>query len=238
MNRFPLSGSCARRRRQLEPSPATAAKADTRGGPAHLPGCVVFCHGGLGRTQGSPGPAARSAAWRLDEVSRAGCEPGQKAARHHRACALGHGRRLHTAARRRPDPGDRTPAPQDGTPAGWMMAGKPDPAVFAATTSPGWAGHSPLPGCRITGCGYALAGHGLCYQHFQRWTRAGRPDLASWQTAASPPSPAPATCRVLLHLVGQADLGVLPQPPQALAPGRPGGRRGVHRLVPRPWPRA
>jgi hypothetical protein len=77
-----------------------------------------------------------------------------------------------------------------------MMAGKPDPAVFAATTSPGWAGHSPLPGCRITGCGYALAGHGLCYQHFQRWTRAGRPDLASWQTTASPPSLAPATCRV------------------------------------------
>jgi integrase len=78
----------------------------------------------------------------------------------------------------------------------WMMAGKPDPAVFAATTSPGWTGHSPLPGCRITGCGYALAGHGLCYQHFQRWTRAGRPDLASWQTTTSPPSPAPATCRV------------------------------------------
>ena len=77
-----------------------------------------------------------------------------------------------------------------------MMAGKPDPAVFAATTSPGWAGHSPLPGCQVTGCGYALAGHGLCYQHFQRWTRAGRPDLASWQTAASPPSAAPATCRV------------------------------------------
>ena len=44
----------------------------------------------------------------------------------------------------------------------WMMAGKPDPAVFAATTSPGWTGHSPLPGCQITGCGYALAGHGLC----------------------------------------------------------------------------
>jgi integrase len=78
----------------------------------------------------------------------------------------------------------------------WMMAGKPDPAVFAATTSPGWAGHCPLPGCQVTGCGYALAGHGLCYQHFQRWTRAGRPNLASWQTMASPPSPAPATCRV------------------------------------------
>lgn len=44
----------------------------------------------------------------------------------------------------------------------WMMAGKPDPAVFAATTSPGWAGHSPLHGCQITGCGYARAGHGLC----------------------------------------------------------------------------
>jgi len=78
----------------------------------------------------------------------------------------------------------------------WMLAGKPDPAVFAATTSPGWAGHSPLPGCQITGCGYALAGHGLCYQHFQRWTRAGRPDLASWQTTAPAPSPAPAACRV------------------------------------------
>jgi integrase len=78
----------------------------------------------------------------------------------------------------------------------WMMAGKPDPAVFAATTSPGWTGHSPLPGCRVAGCDYALAGQGLCYQHFQRWTRAGRPDLASWHTAASPPSPAPATCRV------------------------------------------
>ena len=78
----------------------------------------------------------------------------------------------------------------------WMMAGKPDPEVFAATTSPDWTGHSPLPGCEITGCGYALAGHGLCYLHRQRWARAGCPDLACWRMSALPPSPAPDTCRV------------------------------------------
>ena len=78
----------------------------------------------------------------------------------------------------------------------WMMAGKPDPAAFAAATSPDWTGHSPLPGCQVTGCGYALAGHGICYLHWQRWTRAGRPDLASWLAAASPPAAGPDPCRV------------------------------------------
>ncbi len=80
----------------------------------------------------------------------------------------------------------------------WHQAGKPDLAVFTATTSPQWSGHLPLPGCQVPGCNYCQAGRGLCQMHHQQWCRAGRPDLSAWRLAQdyAPPTPPPDTCQV------------------------------------------
>lgn len=80
----------------------------------------------------------------------------------------------------------------------WHQAGKPDLAVFTATTSPHWSGHRPLPACQVPGCNYCQAGRGLCQRHHQQWSRAGQPDISTWRPAQAcvAPSPPPDTCRV------------------------------------------
>ncbi len=81
----------------------------------------------------------------------------------------------------------------------WYDAGKPDLAVFAATTSPDWTGHKPVASCQVAGCRFGRHGQGMCVRHAGQWKRAGRPDLAAWLISAAPlppPSPQPRTCRV------------------------------------------
>ena len=80
----------------------------------------------------------------------------------------------------------------------WLQAGKPDLAVFTASTSPEWSGHLPLPACEVPGCNYCQSGRGLCQMHHQQWRRAGRPGISAWRLALDyvSPSPPPGTCLV------------------------------------------
>jgi integrase len=80
----------------------------------------------------------------------------------------------------------------------WLDAGRPDLAVFAATTGTQWHGHGPLASCEVSGCRYGRRRHGLCGRHAKRWRTAGQPDLASWRESQglAPPSPEPRACRV------------------------------------------
>jgi integrase len=80
----------------------------------------------------------------------------------------------------------------------WHQAGKPDLAVFAATTSPQWSGHLPLPACQVPDCNYCQAGRGLCQMHHQQWRRAGRPDISTWRLTQASVAPCvpPDICRV------------------------------------------
>jgi integrase len=81
----------------------------------------------------------------------------------------------------------------------WLTCGKPDLAVFLATTPSHWHGHRALESCVIADCGYGRHGNGLCSRHSCQWDQAGRPALPEW-LASSAPSPAPATppsvCRI------------------------------------------
>jgi integrase len=91
----------------------------------------------------------------------------------------------------------------------WAKAGRPDVAVFAATSDPGWARQAPNMQCRIPECGYGSARAGLCQLHAQRWERSGRPDLADWLASGPPPVKAPVAqacaipgCRLWPQAVG------------------------------------
>ena len=81
----------------------------------------------------------------------------------------------------------------------WLMAGKPDLAEFASTTSPDWAGHRPLASCEVAGCRYGQISHAMCARHTDQCKRAGRPGLAGWRGSDAPlpppPSPPP-ICRI------------------------------------------
>jgi integrase len=88
----------------------------------------------------------------------------------------------------------------------WLACGKPDLAVFVATTTPHWHGHRALGSCMIACCYYGLHGNGLCLRHARQWDYAGRPDLPGWLVSSLPlPAPAspPSTCRI-----GYCDLWV------------------------------
>jgi integrase len=81
----------------------------------------------------------------------------------------------------------------------WLKSGKPDLAVFVATTTPGWQGHLALESCVITGCRYGLQRSGLCSRHARQWDRAGRPGLHGWLTSPAPlpaPTRTPSLCRI------------------------------------------
>jgi site-specific recombinase XerD len=63
----------------------------------------------------------------------------------------------------------------------WRQRGRPDLQEFLADPGPPVRGRGPLAPCRVDGCGYGgTAGNGLCSKHRDRWDRAGRPDLATW----------------------------------------------------------
>lgn len=88
----------------------------------------------------------------------------------------------------------------------WVDAGKPDLAVFSATTSPGWVGHRPLLSCEVAGCLFGRHSRGMCPRHVQQWTFAERPEPEAWRMSAaplSPPSPLPRSC-----LIAYCDLWV------------------------------
>ena len=63
----------------------------------------------------------------------------------------------------------------------WRRAWTPAVQEFLADPGPPVRGRRPLAACRVDGCGYGgTAGNGLCSRHRDRWDRAGKPDLATW----------------------------------------------------------
>ena len=46
------------------------------------------------------------------------------------------------------------------------------------------------------GCGYGVAGKGLCSRHHDRWARAGRPDIGSWIVGAASVGTSRTECRM------------------------------------------
>ena len=81
----------------------------------------------------------------------------------------------------------------------WAGTGKPDLAVFAAATRPGWFGHAPLASCDVAGCRYGRSRRGLCGRHAQQWDYAGQPEVSTWIAGGAPlpaPSPVPLACRI------------------------------------------
>jgi integrase len=80
----------------------------------------------------------------------------------------------------------------------WEDAGRPDPGRLPASITAPWFGRGPLPSgrCRVTGCGFAVAGHGLCRLHAQRWRDAGRPDPGRWAAGQQPSRDATPPCLI------------------------------------------
>jgi hypothetical protein len=54
--------------------------------------------------------------------------------------------------------------------------------LVADTTNPMFG---PGP-CAVAACDRPIQGHGLCSGHYQRWVKAGRPDLATFTTGTDP----------------------------------------------------
>jgi integrase len=113
--------------------------------------------------------------------------------------------------------------PQCGRPAGiagfglcrghydrWARAGRPDIGWFATgMAGRGWAGRTPLPSCRVPGCGFAAGQRGLCSRHAKAWNRAGRPGIDPWLAGVAPVTAGPGqeTC-----LAGGCQLWAQPGP--------------------------
>jgi hypothetical protein len=54
-----------------------------------------------------------------------------------------------------------------------------------------------LGACAVAGCGYGRASQGLCRSHYERWRRAGSPELSAWlASVASTDAADRPTCRV------------------------------------------
>ena len=67
--------------------------------------------------------------------------------------------------------------------------GRPPMEDFLADPGPPVRGRRPLAPCVVDGCRYGRgARNGLCSKHRDRWDRAGRPDLASWDAPDLAPS--------------------------------------------------
>ena len=67
--------------------------------------------------------------------------------------------------------------------------GRPPMEDFLADPGPPVRGRRPLAPCVVDGCRYGRgARNGLCSRHRDRWDRAGRPDLASWDAPDLAPS--------------------------------------------------
>jgi hypothetical protein len=76
--------------------------------------------------------------------------------------------------------------------------GRPPMEDFLAAPGPPVRGRRPLAPCIVDGCRYARgARNGLCSRHRDRWNRAGKPGLATWDAPDLAPSdPAAAECRL------------------------------------------
>ncbi len=89
----------------------------------------------------------------------------------------------------------------------WKKAGRPDRGQLPAAVTAPWHGHGPLPSgrCRVSGCGFGVARHGLCRRHADRWRNAGQPDPGRWAAAqpairqSAPPSCQISYCDVWAH---------------------------------------
>jgi site-specific recombinase XerD len=76
--------------------------------------------------------------------------------------------------------------------------GRPPMEDFLAAPGPPVRGRRPLAPCIVDGCRYARgARNGLCSRHRDRWNRAGKPGLATWDAPdLAPGDPAAAECRL------------------------------------------
>ena len=76
--------------------------------------------------------------------------------------------------------------------------GRPPMEDFLADPGPPVRGRRPLAPCVVDGCRYGRgARNGLCSKHRDRWDRAGRPDLASWDAPdLAPGDTTAAECRL------------------------------------------
>lgn len=76
--------------------------------------------------------------------------------------------------------------------------GCPPMADFLADPGPPVRGRRSLAACVVAGCRYGRgAKNGLCAKHRDRWTRAGKPDLASWDAPdLAPGDSATSECRL------------------------------------------
>ena len=79
----------------------------------------------------------------------------------------------------------------------WRQRGRPDLQEFLADPGPPVRGRGPLAPCSVDGCCYGgSAGNGLCSKHRDRWNRAGRPDLATWDAPDLARGGTPAECQL------------------------------------------
>jgi integrase len=76
--------------------------------------------------------------------------------------------------------------------------GRPPMKEFLADPGPPVRGRRPLAACAVEGCRYGRgARNGLCSKHRDRWDRAGKPDLDTWDAPdLAPGDPAAAECRL------------------------------------------
>ena len=75
--------------------------------------------------------------------------------------------------------------------------GRPPMEDFLANPGPPVRGRGPLAPCTVDGCRYARnARNGLCSRHRDRWDRAGKPDLATWNAPDLARSGTAAECRL------------------------------------------
>ena len=80
----------------------------------------------------------------------------------------------------------------------WKVDGKPDVALFAATTDPTIFTHRPYEPCLVDGCGYGRFSVRLCGRHHDSQRRSGFSDVQQWLKESAPTStmePRP-LCRV------------------------------------------
>ena len=80
----------------------------------------------------------------------------------------------------------------------FRKGGGPAMDDFLADPGPPVRGRMPLAPCVVDGCRYGRgARNGLCSKHRDRWNRAGKPDLTSWEAPdLAPTNPALAECRL------------------------------------------
>ena len=113
--------------------------------------------------------------------------------------------------------------------------GRPPMEDFLADPGPPVRGRRPLAPCTVDGCRYARgARNGLCSRHRDRWNRAGKPDLATWDAPDLAPERhhggrVPAA--VLQPLGRESDEDLLRGPRRPVAAAWPARPRPLHRRL-------